>query len=440
MDKWLKSTNAVRVIALLLAILLWAIVHLEKQSAPDTISALIPEQKISNVSISVTNLDKSNYYVKSIEPRNVEINLRGRRANLDKVNTANYRIAADLSNITTGTHRVNLRAINFPSGVKVDIYPSSVLVNIESMEKMEFPVDIQLLGELKSGYKAGLPVVKPSRVHVTAPSSVMPEVAKISAEVDVAGAEDAVTKKVKLTAYDKSGKEVDVGISPQVIDVEVPITKPVKTLPLQIKLIGQTPAGYSVDSFIQSVDQVTVYGSQKLLDQMEFYDGIQVDLSNVRTNQHYTLDLPKPKGIDKVDPATVEIDVKIVPSSQKTLNQIPITIVGMNDQFVTKITDPAGGKFNMDVEAAPSLLNKLRNEDVQAIVDVSNLPPGTHKLTVSYNLPIFVKQSGKKPEITVEITAKDSGAKSQIDQVEPDNTPVIQDEPQENTIEQNTTP
>jgi YbbR domain-containing protein len=76
-------------------------------------------------------------------------------------------------------------------------------------------------------------------------------------------------------------------------------------------------------------------------------------------------------------------------------------IIGQNNVYDTRIANPESGKIDIEVEAAPSILEKLKPQDVLAIVDVSNLPPGSHTIPVTINLPQFVKKLS--PDITAEV-------------------------------------
>ncbi|UUZ82090.1 hypothetical protein LJK88_47665 [Paenibacillus sp. P26] len=86
------------------------------------------------------------------------------------------------------------------------------------------------------------------------------------------------------------------------------------------------------------------------------------------------------------------VNVAIVPSVTKTLEAIPLSIIGQNDGFDTKVVLPESGQLNLVVEGSPSIIDKLKTQDVQAILDVSNLPPGRHEVPVTWNLPTFVKK------------------------------------------------
>lgn len=405
MDKWLRNANVVKGIALLLGVLLWAVVHMDEKTTPGNGFVPVTEQTIYNVKVTPV-FDGNLFHIVSIDPSEVMIRVEGRESALKKVSTAAYQIVLDLSNAKIGENTVPFIPRNFPAGVKVTVIPSYAKVVLEEMKTKEVPVLVNLIGNPADGYKAGQPVVKPGRVLVTLPSSRMDEAITVRADVQIENAQSPVTKQVKLVAYDKNGKEMDVAINPPVVDVEVPITQPFKKMPLQLKIFGEPLPGYSVAAFQPSVDQVTVYGPQELLNKLDFYEGPQVDLTGLKADKEFTLDIPLRSKITAVDPAKVDVKVQIVPSVQKTLEQVPITIVGQNNDFDTRIAAPQNGTISVAVEGAPAVLDKLKPQDVQAIVDVSNLPPGKHEVSVSVNLPQFVKKVDPAMKATVEITAK----------------------------------
>ena len=97
----------------------------------------------------------------------------------------------------------------------------------------------------------------------------MDEVASVGGTISVDGEEETVNeKKMKVVVLDKNGNEMsDAVVNPSVVEVEIPITKPFKKLPLQVGFIGKLPDGLAMASFKQSVDTVTVYGPQDVLDE-----------------------------------------------------------------------------------------------------------------------------------------------------------------------------
>ncbi|TMV46803.1 hypothetical protein FE783_24485 [Paenibacillus mesophilus] len=405
MDKWLSNPNVVKVIALMLGILLWAVVHLDETSTMGSGFSTKQEQTIYNVKVTPV-YDVNKFHIASMDPTEVMIRMEGKESALKKIRTDHYQIVLDLTGAKIGENTLSLIAKDFPSGVKVSIFPPYAKVVLEEKQTKEVPVQVNLIGNPANGFKAGQPVAKPNKALLTVPSGLMDEAITVKADVNIDNAQAAITKQVKLVALDKNGKELAVSINPTVVDVEVPITQPFKKMPLQLKVVGEPAAGYSVSLFQPSVDQITVYGPQELLNTLDFYEGPQIDLTGLKADQVYTLDIPLKTRITSVDPPKVEVKVQVVPSDRRTFTQIPITIIGQNNNFDTKIKSPENGTMNVTVEGAPATLQKLKPQDVQAIMDVSNLPPGEHTVNVNVNLPQFVKKVDTETKAIVEITPK----------------------------------
>jgi YbbR domain-containing protein len=409
MDKLLRSNNVVKAIALMIGILLWVVVHLDVAKTTVTATPLPGEQVISNVKIIASKLDVSHFSLQKIDPEVVNITLKGKQSSLSKLNTNAIQVQVDLSNASAGTHAYPLKVNNVPSGFTSILVPSMIMVTLEEMQKKEFPVTIDIVGVPSAGYLVGQPIVNPSRVHVTLKSSELNTVDSVHAEVSVDKSDGVVSKQVKLTAYSKDGTVVEATITPAVVDVEIPVTVPFKEMPLQVKVVGFPAKGYSIASMTQSVKRVTVFSSQATLDQMEFYEGPQVDVTDLTGNKKITLDIPLKNKDIRVDPVKVEITLEIVPSTTLTMSNIPLRISGENDSFETKVITPATPKIQAVLEGAPEMLGKVTLQDVQAIIDVSNLAPGVHELPINLSLPMFINAAEIQPQVltaTVEIVAK----------------------------------
>lgn len=407
MDKILSNRNAVRVIALLIGIFLWVIVRLDQSqtTGPGDINGLTPEVTIHNVSLTPL-YDDEHFLVKEMSPPAVTV----RAVTSKEVKAGNYRIVLDLTKLGAGTHQVKPKAEGFPRGANVKIEPDTVTVTLEAIQKKQVQVQVDVLGSPAPGYRAGEPVINPLRVHVTVPSNQVGEVDSVRGEIRIDGAKDAVKSEVKLTAYDKNARPIEAQIEPAVVSVEVPVTLPFKTVPLRIKTSAGPPAGYAVQQITPAVEQVTIYGPQDALDKIEFYDGPSLDLSRVTKDETLTVELTPPQGFQRIEPSKLELAVKVVPSETKEIANVPLRPVGLNTNIATTILEPAEQVIRVTVEGAPERLASMDVEDVQALVDVSNLPAGEHMVPVKLSLPAYVKAVGPPPQVKVLIAAKDSAA------------------------------
>ncbi|GIP41406.1 hypothetical protein J31TS4_46860 [Paenibacillus sp. J31TS4] len=412
MDKWLLNNNVVKAVALVIGILLWVVVHMDVPSDSASQSSISRDQTYNNVKVEA-DFDSSSLTIKSIEPSEVSVILRGKPSSLKKVDPETFKVKADLSQYGPGTYTVYLHTSGLPNDVTAEIVPQSVKVAIEEKQNKQVPVIINTVGTPADGYKAGLPVINPGRVLVTAPLSKLDQIETARADVSVEKANAAVTKQVRLTVYDKNGKVVDgVTVNPQLVEVEIPITSPFKQMPLQVKLNGQPAEGFSVASVKQSADQVTVFGPKDVLDQMDFYDGLQVDLTGLKESKTFTLSVTPKNKVTEVNVKEVKVTVEIVPSAKREFTNIPIEIIGTGTGLSGKLAVPDGGKLNVTLEGAPAQLNLIKTQDVRASVDASNLPAGKYDLPIVLHLPAYIRFASGQPELKASLELVPNGTES----------------------------
>ncbi|MDF2922756.1 MAG: YbbR family protein [Paenibacillaceae bacterium] len=406
MDKWLRNTNVVRIVALAIGVLLWVVVHLDVKTNTESSVRTTPNATISNVMVQAL-YDEIQYSIVSIQPSEVTVTLKGDDNRIREMNPGNFKIIADLSKLTAGTYDLEVAAESeLPRGVTLEIVPNKVQVVMEEKKMKEIPVQIDVTGKPADGYRTGTPILNPGRVYISGPASKIEMAETARATVNIDEAKQNVFHKVKLIAYDKFGNEVKGAISPPVLEVEVPITLPLKPLPLQIKWKGQPAAGYAIAGVQQSVEQIIVYGTQDVLDKMDFYEGVELDITDLREDKVFSVEVPVNNQAVKVEPSKLEIKVTVVPAVTKVLEGIPIRLGVSNEGVDSRLVAPENGTTSITVEGAPAVIDKLRSQDVQAQVNVSNLAPGTHELAINVSLPPFVKRLDGVARATVEVTTR----------------------------------
>ena len=405
MDKWLSHPTSLKILSVVIAILLFAVVHFDPEAPPNQVASTIDTREFTAVKVSARGLDPDTQHLRSIEPSTVQLLVEGRLADL--VSTVPD-VWVDVTGLGEGVHdlvvrydipgRVTLRSMN-PTRVKVDIVP---------VQTKEFEAVIRTEGTPANGYKVAEPIVKPNnRVFVRMPKDQLDAVAYVGAVINVEGVEsNVVEQKVRLAAYDMNGNEIEGAVlNPSVVEVEVPITKPFKKLPLEIQFTGRLPLGMSIASFKPSTDTVTVYGPQDVLDRMEFYDDVTLNLATVQRSGTVTLNLNPTGQLAQIEPKQIEIEIELEPSETITLPQIPVTMSGLAEGMKARFIVPEGGAVDLNVTGAPSVLADLTAKDVQVIADLNGLPPGTHMVVLDVHLPQFVAQSfPQRLTATVQIT------------------------------------
>ncbi|SFJ92111.1 YbbR domain-containing protein [Paenibacillus sp. UNC496MF] len=408
MDKWLNHPTALKIISLVIGILMWAVVHFDSEKTPNTVATLTETRDIDGVQIKPVGMDDKNYALRLLDPEGVHLTVRGSRSDLLLAShNSDYEVTVDLSQATEGRMVLPVK-VHLPRGLElIDAQPSSVTVVLERLLTKEFEVQINAEGTPGKGYKIGTPLVKPNgRVHVTLPADEMDEVAFVGGTVSVDGEEETVNdKKMKLVALDKDGNELpDAVMNPSVVEVEIPITKPFKKLPLQVNFTGNLPEGLAMSTFKQSVDAVTIYGPQDVIDKYEFYDALTIDLSQLKQSGTMELDVKPGKDVASVDPAKVTFEYTIVTAQTKLIPKLPVTIIGLSDGLKAKVTLPETESVDATIAGAPNMLAQVGAKDVQLVADLSGLGPGSHVVPLDMHVPRFIGQAGAPLSVTVTIT------------------------------------
>ncbi|GIO88683.1 hypothetical protein J25TS5_56150 [Paenibacillus faecis] len=443
MDKWINHNNFAKVLALIISVILWAMVHIDS-GTPVAPTTVINSKVIDNVKIQVTGFDSEKYVLYDLEPDKVRLEVRGKRTDLT-TNFSDYKVKLNLKDIGPGTITLPLTH-ELPPGVElVSMEPSIIKVTIEAKQTKEVPVTIVTKGSPGEGMQAGIPVVEGAgTVRVTLPESEIGELQKVQGTVDVGGLTAPLKgKSVKLNAYDKQGKVMkNAELTPDSVDVSVPINKLYKNVPLEIKEIGELPAGYVLASVNANVEGVAIYGSKEMLEGISSYP-VTVDLSQFQgtTETRYKVDLTPPDGFEKIEPSSVEVTVKIEPAGQRLLENVPITLLNVNDTLTEKFLQPANAKVSLTVYGAKELLNKLTAEDLTATADLSGLGQGIHTVPVIVKLPQFVQLSepGKSLTAKIELLPKGKPAtttpeeEKSPDSETPETPPPAEEQPGQNS-------
>lgn len=397
MDKWLRSDTFVKVMAVLLAVLLYIAVN------DNPIGMSTTNQRTSTIIRDVgleTELESEQLAVVRMT-QTVNLTLNGNAFLVDRTIAGDFRAFVNLNGLKAGVHRnVPVKVDGLPEGVDYVTDPGSVRVELEEKQQKEMEVEVELVGQPETGYTAGKPIISPTKVVVGAAQSYLDQVAYVKAVVNISGATGAVKQSVELKAYDEAGEWLrNVEITEQVAEVEVPITSPYKTVPLNPKIEALPPHGYAVDTMTPNVKEVTVFGSKPFIDELEVYSGPNIDLSDVTKDRTFETPIPLQDGVDKIDPDKVTIDVEIVAAEEKTFSGLNIGVNGKPEGWEVQFLSEDDETVTATVSGAPRRLQRTAREDVSPYIDISDLRPGEHEIEIKWHLPTYIKVTDQKKKM-----------------------------------------
>lgn len=411
MDKWMSQPTALKIVSVVIAVMLWAVVHLDQEAPATTVTSSTDTKIFEALQIRPEGLDETKYALVGMEPTSVRMVVQGRRSELLTADDSDYQVKADLSGLGPGEHYLALKA-DLPNGVQAtEMSPSSVKVEIVEIETKAFDVQVETEGQPAEGYLIGDATVSSPSVNVILPKDEMPFVAAVKVKVNIDGATGTVTdRKAKVVVYDTEGKEMtDAKVSPETVEVQQSVLPPSKELPLKISYTGQLPEGVSIDSLYASEDRVVVYASRKVLDEMDSYSGVVVDLSKLTESGSMEVKLKLADGVVKTEPSAVTVTYKVDQAEEKTLSGVPIDATGLEDGLKAEWETPEAGLLDLTVSGSKELLAGLQASDVRVTADLTGLAAGKHNVELKVDLPSFVYLK-EGQELTATVVLSDASA------------------------------
>ncbi|KOP80885.1 hypothetical protein AMS59_00060 [Lysinibacillus sp. FJAT-14745] len=315
MDKMMDSPWVLRIVALILALLLFFSVRTESSPSNKTIMS---EQTavIRDVPVDVFYDDK-NLIVTGI-PKTVNVTIKGPMTLvLQAQATKDFSVFADLSKLLIGQHNVRLQYENLSEKLQVTLDPAIVKVNIEEKVTQEFRVDPELNTRLiEEGYILNGMTANPATVYVTGAKSAIENISYVKATVTgEKGLNEPFSQVAAVKVLDRDLNKLDVTIQPETVKVQVDIGAYSRELPVVLKEIGKTANGITVNQLTISPTKVRVYGKKSSIDALTAIP-LEVDLSKITESKTYEFDVKLPEGVTKISDPKIKVKADITKVEQ----------------------------------------------------------------------------------------------------------------------------
>lgn len=331
--KWKsKPEIGISILSIFLAFLVWlSVMNLGDPYISKKISGI----KVIMVNGSaIEDLDKI-YSVKN-ESDMISVNVREQRSVVDFLNADDFVARADLSkwnelgNVPIVVSCKNDRLDN-------DSYVQSsysLQLDVEDLKTKTYPIEVQVSGEPAVGYIVENMGVSPTTVSIKAGETVIANIDKVLAPIDLMGVGTNTKLKSPLTVYDKDGKMIDynkiqfIGLSKASHDVNVSVhILKTNKIPVDVELFGTLPDGYAVESVECNPSQIEVKGGKGQVSKIESVDikDVSFNLNGITDSFTREIDIRQylPKGVVLADGQKDKVSVKV---HIKQLNSLDLSI------------------------------------------------------------------------------------------------------------------
>lgn len=413
MDRILNNKWSIRIIALLLAAILFTSVNANNNNATTfSTTSSSDTEVIENVPVKVY-YDKTNLYISGV-PETVSVTLSGPRSIVQSAKAQqDFTVYADLKNASIGTQEVKLKVKDASDRLKVKINPATVNVNVQEKVTKKFSLDVELSKSVVAdGYQAGTPIIDPKKVSITGAKDTIEQIAYVKATLENDGKHKSeFTDKATVSVFDSNLNKLDVDVSPQEVEVTVPVEKVGKSVPIKLKQEGTPESDIEISSMTPDKVEVVVVGDDTVLDKIKEIE-IPIDVTKIKADTVKEVTVPVPTGAKSVQPTTIEVKIKTVKKSEatnktttskeenttspdenttddseekdtkisKSFPNMQVYMSGLKNTFDSQMVTPANGKVSVTITGEKKIVDDIAVKDLSVIANLSKSKAGDYSV------------------------------------------------------------
>lgn len=419
MDRILNNKWSIRIIALLLAAILFTSVNANNNNATTfSTTSSSDTEVIENVPVKVY-YDKTNLYISGV-PETVTVTLSGPRSIVQSAKAQqDFTVYADLKNASIGTQEIKLQVKDVSDRLKVKVNPATVNVNVQEKVTKKFSVDVELSKSvIADGYQAGTPIIDPKKVSITGAKDTIEQIAYVKATLESNGKHKSeFTDKATVSVFDSNLNKLDVEVSPQEVEVTVPVEKVGKSVPVKIKQEGSPESDIEISSMTPDKSEVVVVGDDAVLDKIKEIE-IPIDVTKIKADTVKEITVPIPTGAKSVQPTTIEVKIKTIKKSEtsngsttsdnnqntetnnndttddseaddsktsKSFSSMQVYMSGLKNTFDAQMITPANGKVSVTITGEKKVLEDITAKDLSVIANLSKSKAGNYSIPLELN-------------------------------------------------------
>ncbi|MBT2663514.1 CdaR family protein [Bacillus sp. ISL-45] len=410
MDKWMDNPWFIKVVALVLAVLLFGSVPKNDPDKPGDVNVPSDEKVETVEDVPVKRIYDTDTLVVSGVPETVSVTLQGPKNLVQQAKTLrNFEVFVDLTDAEIGNQRVPITIKDVSDRLTVTIEPGYANVSIQEKVTKEFSVEAEFNANIvEEGYIAEKPSVKPNKVQITGAKDVIDRITYVKATVNSSGkVSDTITREASILALDKDMNKLDVVVEPGVVEVTIPIKSSSKKVPIDIVRKGTPPSGVTIDSITLETKEAEIIADPSVLEKFDRVR-VEVDVSKIEEDTDITLPVIIGEGIVRVSPETVKVAVKVTKASEINISNVPIEIDGMDAGYEVNFLDPADGQTNLIVSGPSDIVSALSPDDFKVLIDVSELEEGNHEVEMKVTAPQNITWKLAKETASISVAKKDA--------------------------------
>lgn len=305
------------------------------------------------------------------------------RSIIDALDKSNIVAVADINDLTS-VDTVPIKLSTNKYSDKLDSIRGNidnVRLSIEEQRIKSLQIRPVTTGEVREGYMVGDATTDQNLIQISGPQSIISQVTKAQAEVDVSGFTNKINTDSDIRLYNDDGEEItatNIEKSISKVRVSVDILE-LKALPVVCEVTGTPAEGYQYTGEVAfSKGTVTVAGRSQILENVESIEipsGV-LDVTDASQDVTVLVDLNEylPDGVSLAENNFVgRINVTAsIEAEQERAVRVPVGRIlfeGLPENYQAIITEPAN-ECSITLTGLQSILNEITAEDVTAVVNL----------------------------------------------------------------------
>ena len=306
------------------------------------------------------------------------------RSVVDKLNRSDIVAEADVRDLTS-LNTISIKLSTNKYNDKLDSIKGSienVKLNIENKETRSFPIKANLTGEVGEGYMVGNVSTEQNLIRVSGPESLISQIARAQAEVDISGFTSNIGTDSDIRLYNEAGVEIKAeSIEKSITKVRVNIEiLEKKTVPISFKFSGIPAEDYRTTGEITSSrNSVELAGKSETLrgiSAIEIPEGV-IDVSGAVETVETVIDLRDylPAGVVLAEEGfdgNISVSVQIEQQRRQTVSGMMenIQFVGVPEGYEAVINEPEE-RYQVTLIGLASELAEIDVNTLEGYVDVA---------------------------------------------------------------------
>lgn len=299
---------------------------------------------------------------------------------LDKNNIVAVADVNDLTSVDTVPIKLSTNKYNDKlESIRGNI--DSVKLNIEEKQSRSLPLKSVTTGEVREGYMVGDVTADQNLIWISGPQSVITQVSKAQAEVDVSGFTSNIRTDADVRLYNEAGEEIttlsiEKSISKVRVNVEI---LELKRVPLTCEAAGKPAEGYQLTGEVEfSKPTVTVAARAQILESVNAIEipANVLDVADAEEDVATLVDVREylPDGVILAEEnfeGKVNVVARVEAEAERAV-RIPvgsIRFTGLPNGYRAVITEPTN-ECNVVLVGLQAVLNEITAEDITAMVDL----------------------------------------------------------------------